>query len=85
MLGVLPVRSCDRESGEFAKCYVIPTQHQEEDRPDITQAAGADKPCTVDKKGGGSPAVTECIKLGGICTQECPSAVGSLFWALASE
>lgn len=38
------------EFEEFAMGYVIPTQSQEEDRPDITQAeaAGADKPSTVD-------------------------------------
>lgn len=41
----------DWEFLEFAKQYVIPTQCQEEDRPDITQAeaAGADKPHTVDR------------------------------------
>lgn len=39
-----------REFEEFAKLYVIPTECQEEDGPDITQAeaAGADKPHTVD-------------------------------------
>lgn len=47
--GVLPIHKYDWEFEEFAKGYVIPTQCQEEDGPDITQAeaAGAQKPCTV--------------------------------------
>lgn len=71
----------------FAKGYVIPPQCQEEDRPDITQteAAGADKPCTVDGWACAQQLyhlnwAKHCIKLRGICTQECPLAVGSLFW-----
>lgn len=50
----------DWEFEEFAKRCVIPTQCQEEDWPNITraEAAGADKPYTVDRRECVPPAIS---------------------------
>lgn len=60
-----PIHKYDWEFEEFAKGYVIHTQCQEEDRPDITEAeaAGAEKPCAVDRWGCiHQPCHFKCIK-----------------------